>query len=413
MKCPLVSFRTFGRKWPWRGNQHGSTPGGSGRRRSGTSALRRGTSAAQQGRRQRQLSSILSASTAGRSSTTSAGRVVPKPNIDHVAVGPGGVFVIDSKNWSGRIAVKDSVLLQNGHRREQAVIGAAEAALALTQLLGQVPVTGVLCFVRDEPINGWARDVMVCSTSTLSSILISRPPTLHPAAVQRFARRLEGALRSASAPLPVRPARQQAPLIARAPRRGPRPRRRSRGNSPLRALAGLVLVLGLLTVGAPLAQRLAGSVAAGVTRAIVPPPQTIGSAITVPGTSGRPELRATASRIADARPVRGREHVVPRGQKLIAVDVRVENQGDRPWSLASPGTSWIVRDGAGVAHSPLGLRGVNLGQALPASMAVPARGQVHGWLVFAIPTKQSAAEVQLSVGPGLPGEARWRVQPRG
>ena len=38
----------------------------------------------------------------------------PKANIDHVAVGPGGVFVIDSKNWSGRIAVKDSVLLQNG-----------------------------------------------------------------------------------------------------------------------------------------------------------------------------------------------------------------------------------------------------------------------------------------------------------
>ena len=27
----------------------------------------------------------------------------PFANIDHIAVGPGGVVVIDSKNWSGRI----------------------------------------------------------------------------------------------------------------------------------------------------------------------------------------------------------------------------------------------------------------------------------------------------------------------
>lgn len=28
-------------------------------------------------------------------------------NVDHVVVGPGGVFVIDSKNWSGRVEVRD------------------------------------------------------------------------------------------------------------------------------------------------------------------------------------------------------------------------------------------------------------------------------------------------------------------
>lgn len=33
-----------------------------------------------------------------------------RANIDHIAVGPGGVFVIDSKNWSGDVRVVGEVL---------------------------------------------------------------------------------------------------------------------------------------------------------------------------------------------------------------------------------------------------------------------------------------------------------------
>src|SRR3954451_22984127 len=105
----------------------------------------------------------------GSSSTTFGGRGRPRANIDHVAVGPGGVFVIDSKNWSGSIAVRDDVLTQNGRRRESTVVGAGQAALAIASVLGDVPATGVLCFVGDETVTGSARDVMVCSTSTLAA----------------------------------------------------------------------------------------------------------------------------------------------------------------------------------------------------------------------------------------------------
>src|SRR3954452_18934163 len=35
-------------------------------------------------------------------------------NIDHIVIGPGGVFVVDSKNWSGNITVSAGVLRQNG-----------------------------------------------------------------------------------------------------------------------------------------------------------------------------------------------------------------------------------------------------------------------------------------------------------
>ena len=31
-------------------------------------------------------------------------------NIDHIVVGPAGVFVVDSKNWSGRVTVNDGRL---------------------------------------------------------------------------------------------------------------------------------------------------------------------------------------------------------------------------------------------------------------------------------------------------------------
>src|SRR3954471_11514018 len=41
-----------------------------------------------------------------------------RANIDHIAVGPAGVFVIDSKNWSGDVRVVGDVLYQGTRRRE-------------------------------------------------------------------------------------------------------------------------------------------------------------------------------------------------------------------------------------------------------------------------------------------------------
>ena len=57
-------------------------------------------------------------------------------NIDHVVVGPGGVFVIDSKNWSGDVRVVEGTLRQNGRSREKAVASAADASLAVAELVG-------------------------------------------------------------------------------------------------------------------------------------------------------------------------------------------------------------------------------------------------------------------------------------
>ena len=40
------------------------------------------------------------------------------PSIDHVVIGPPGVFTINAKNLSGKVAVRDGVLVQKGRRRD-------------------------------------------------------------------------------------------------------------------------------------------------------------------------------------------------------------------------------------------------------------------------------------------------------
>ncbi|PUA82439.1 nuclease-related domain-containing protein [Nocardioides currus] len=173
-----------------------------------------------------------------------------RANLDHVVIGPGGVFVVDAKNWSGRIEVSNQVLMQNGRMREPAVASAAEAAIAVQSV---VPVAnlcmGVLCFVRDEPLTGWARDVMVCSTSNVVAMLTSRPAVLSPTDVQRCVdavRRAAGA--RTQAPVrrpPAPPTTWGVPPTDRTVRSRPR-RRRGR---PVAALVVGVLMVGALASG--------------------------------------------------------------------------------------------------------------------------------------------------------------------
>jgi hypothetical protein len=94
-------------------------------------------------------------------------------NIDHIVLGPGGIFVNDSKAWTGRVEVRDGVLRQNGRRRDSAVAGAAEAARAVAGVLGMEPtlVRPVLCFVGQAGLPGWAGEVMLTTTDNLVQML--------------------------------------------------------------------------------------------------------------------------------------------------------------------------------------------------------------------------------------------------
>lgn len=159
-----------------------------------------------------------------------------RANIDHVVIGPPGVFVIDSKNWSGRVAVTDGVLRQNGRPRESAVVGVAEAGIAILELAPDVPVHPVLCLVRDEPAQGWVRDVMLCSTVNLLALITSRPAALTTDEVRRVSAAIQAGLAA--------PASKPRPKPAARPG-GSRPTRQRRSTRK-RSEPSLVRLLGFL-----------------------------------------------------------------------------------------------------------------------------------------------------------------------
>lgn len=87
------------------------------------------------------------------------GRV--RENVDHIAVGPGGVTVIDAKNYRGRVRVervgglfseRRSVLTVAGRDRTGLVDALERTMAAIQNLLrvageGDVDARGALCFV--------------------------------------------------------------------------------------------------------------------------------------------------------------------------------------------------------------------------------------------------------------------------
>jgi hypothetical protein len=172
----------------------------------------------------------------------------PRANIDHIAIGPGGVFVIDSKNWSGEVAVRDGILRQNGNRRVTECEGAAAAAAGVAAYLEpqhRSLVTAVLCLVDQPTPREQPRQVKVVGLSELDALLGAAAPRLTALDVHRigdYLRNLLGgstsppmkttaALASAGVapPEPVRSRTVRHRPAARARRSGPsrRPARRS------------------------------------------------------------------------------------------------------------------------------------------------------------------------------------------
>lgn len=115
--------------------------------------------------------------------------------LDHVLVGPGGVFVTSRKRWSGPVEVVDGELHLGGRSRPREVTDVAEAAADVLALVPGVPVHPVLCLERHAPVTGWVRNVMVCASSNVEEVLTSRPVVLGPEQVQQVAEVLKSRLR--------------------------------------------------------------------------------------------------------------------------------------------------------------------------------------------------------------------------
>jgi hypothetical protein len=109
-------------------------------------------------------------------------------NIDHVAVGPGGVTVIDSKNLSGKVRVQSTArttLRVGGSNRTKLVHGVQRQAEAVRELLHaasiQVEVRAALCLASTDGLPLFRRlevDGVLIDGPTRVAKLAARPGTL-------------------------------------------------------------------------------------------------------------------------------------------------------------------------------------------------------------------------------------------
>ncbi len=111
----------------------------------------------------------------------------PKANLDHVAVGPGGVLVIDAKNWTGDVDLRSGGLRQNGHPRISAASSALEQAAALAARLEprhRKFVQAWLCMVGQPLLRGRTPGgVRVEGIDTFAPAVAGLPDVLDPESV--------------------------------------------------------------------------------------------------------------------------------------------------------------------------------------------------------------------------------------
>jgi hypothetical protein len=351
-----------------------------------------------------------------------------RANIDHVVVGPGGVFVIDSKNWSGDVRVVDGVLRQDGRRREREVAAAAEAALALTPYLGGLAATPVLCFTRPEPVEGWARDVMLCSTHDLSARLAAQPAILGRDSISRVTTILRGQLA---------PARDRlagtltAPHLRRAggsgrrllePHSGRRPVIRRFGRLVVGLVgAGLVALVGLGLVFSLLGRLVdglgqaagstggAGSTAdVGTSSVDADAPAVLGMLGRLPAGPSHPALQVKtgkALRVASTRP----DDPLQQAKHLVAVRYSVRNVGGRPWGAAPPYPLFSALASNGEHVSRGSYAALPAGKLLPAAFNLRPGATRRGYVIFAVPNGAKLVRVSFSVGFGSHDALEWLV----
>jgi len=98
---------------------------------------------------------------------------------DHIVTGPSGIFLIETKNWSGAITLTDGKILYNGKTPDRPPIEQAKSAASnlrarLSEACGEtVDVKPVICFAANTFISGTAGSsgVVICNLRDINSVL--------------------------------------------------------------------------------------------------------------------------------------------------------------------------------------------------------------------------------------------------
>ena len=184
-------------------------------------------------------------------------------DIDHLVIGPGGITVVDTKNWSGTVTVRRSLprVGTRSRRREvdkldRQLAGVRLALLHAPPALRSTSVRGVMCLAAEpERPSEELRDGLVLAGSAAAAEIAARPgrlsvediEQLRTVLVQHLPQVKRGAIDELLQP-PAPVARPLAAVPGQARRWGRR-RRRIVWSAPIRVLgvcaAVLVMVAGL------------------------------------------------------------------------------------------------------------------------------------------------------------------------
>lgn len=118
--------------------------------------------------------------------------------IDHVGVGPGGIVVMFSRQWTGAVEVRGGVLRQNGipRLRETAAVSAAAGAVcALLPPLHRTAVSAFVCAVQHDVRPATvAPGVNVVGVRDVARAVTALSPRLKPHEVEAVVATLHDAL---------------------------------------------------------------------------------------------------------------------------------------------------------------------------------------------------------------------------
>ncbi len=105
------------------------------------------------------------------------------PDYDHVVIGPTGLFVVETKNWTGHIAIKEGHIRYNGSEPTRPPVEQVQQIANRLRhilehadpLLSHVEITPVLCFAGSIPEGGiqGLQGVMLCHATELNHLILS------------------------------------------------------------------------------------------------------------------------------------------------------------------------------------------------------------------------------------------------
>jgi Nuclease-related domain len=111
----------------------------------------------------------------------------PTASLDHVLVGPGGVVVVDAKNWTGEVRVSAGVLWQGRFARTQSVEGALAQCAAVASVMTPAHrrlVRPLICLTAQPDLFAiTSADVAVVGAERVVEAVLSLPTVLDQQAV--------------------------------------------------------------------------------------------------------------------------------------------------------------------------------------------------------------------------------------